>query len=165
MNAKPLMALALSVALVAALSGCGRTVSEKERAVHDAIRSYNEALVLGFAEMDMNRLQGTATEAQAGNDAVLMQSLGSGGVRMVATVRSIEFGEIAFPAEDTARVTTTETWDYRHESLTTSETVRTEKGVVYRLAYDLVYQDGRWLVAAVTSLDEEANTGEETTTP
>lgn len=132
--------------------------------MQDAVRAYNSALVVAFAEMDMNRLQGTATEEQAGSDAVMMQSLGSGGVRLVATVRNIEFGEIAFPADGTSHVTTTETWDYRHESLATSETVRTEKSVVYHLAYDLILEDGRWLVAAVASLDQEDGS-EETTIP
>lgn len=132
--------------------------------MRDAVTEYNRALAIAFAEMDMNLLQGTATEAQAASEAVMMQSLGNGGVRMIAELKSIEFGEVQFPDDGTAHIETSEVWDYRHESLTTSETVRTEKGVVYRLAYDLVYQDGRWLVAAVISLDEEAGS-EETTTP
>jgi hypothetical protein len=163
-RARRLIVVLVCAALALVFAGCDARLSDEERAVQDAVRGYNDALVVAFAEMDMNRLQGTATEEQAGSDAVMMQSLGTGGVRMVATVRTIKFGEITFPADGTARVSTTETWDYRHENLETSQTVRTETGVVYHLAYDLVLQDGRWLVAAVTALDQEDGS-EETTSP
>jgi hypothetical protein len=153
--------------VVVVVSGCARTSSgpSGEQAVRDAVAAYNRALADAFAQMDMNLLQGTATEAQAGSEAVMMQSLGNGGVRMLATLVSIEFGDVVFSAEGTAVVETTEVWDYRHESLDTSETVRAEQGVVYRLRYDLVLQDGRWLVDGVTSLDEAESGTEETSAP
>lgn len=156
-----IVAISLSLALIAGATGC-TGVSSEERAVQDAVRAYNEALSVAFAHMDMNKLQGTATEEQADNDAVMMQSLGSGGVRMISTLTSLKFGDVTFPAQDTAQVTTTEVWAYRHESLETSQTVRSEQGVVYHLRYDLVLENGHWLVSGVTSLDDEG-TSQETT--
>ena len=142
--------------------------SAETEAVLDVIRAYNAALVGAFQTFDMNELNSTATEEQATREFYLMAALGEGGVRMLATLQSIEFGDVTFPADGEASVTTTEVWDYDHVSLDTSETVRTERGVVYHLRYDLVRFEDRWLVDAVTSLDEEpasedATSGEVTT--
>jgi hypothetical protein len=135
-------------------AGCERTQSVAAEDVRSTVSAYNEALIRGFAGFDMNELNRTATEDQAQREFYLMAALGEGRVRMLSTLQSIEFGDVAFPADGQASVTTTEIWDYVHESLDTSETVRSEQGVVYNLRYDLVLQDGRWLVDRVTSLDE-----------
>lgn len=145
------MALAL---FGAGCSGAPGVVREELADVESAVIAHNQALIRAFASMDMNHLSGSATEEQAQREFSLMAALGEGRVRMLSTLVEIEFGEVTFPAEDQASVTTTETWDYVHESLDTSETVRSEQGVVYNLRYDLVLQDGRWLVDRVTSLDE-----------
>lgn len=156
-------ALALIALSLAAVVGCSPMVSDADvAAVEHTVRAYNEALIQGFVTFDMNALNLTATEEQAQRDYYLMAALGEGRIQMFSTLRSIEFGEVTFPEEGKASVTTTETWDYEHVSLDTSETVRTETGVVYRLHYDLVLQDGRWLVDRVTSLDEDAESQETT---
>jgi len=146
-----------------ALSGCGADgTSTGADAVVGAVRAYNDALSRAFVSLDMNELNQVATEEQATREYYLMAALGEGRMRMLATLQSLEFGEVAFPEEGKATVTTTEVWDYDHVSLDTSETVRAERGVVYHLQYDLVLQDGHWLVDHVTSLDEPAES-EETT--
>ncbi|MDO8848072.1 MAG: hypothetical protein Q7W51_06775 [Coriobacteriia bacterium] len=156
-------ALALIALALAVVVGCSPVVSDADVvAVEHAVRAYNEALIKGFVSFDMNALNLTATEEQAQRDYYLMAALGEGRVQMFSTLQSIEFGEVTFPGEGKASVTTTETWDYEHVSLDTSETVRTETGVVYHLQYDLVLQDGRWLVAGVTSLDETTESQETT---
>ena len=161
-----LCALVLAAGSVACFSS--DSDGAETEAVHDVIRAYNAALVGAFQTFDMNDLSTVATEEQATREFYLMAALGEGGVRMHATLQSIEFGDVTFPADGEASVTTTEVWDYDHVSLDTSETVRTERGVVYHLRYDLVRFEDRWLVDAVTSLDEEpasedATTGEVTT--
>lgn len=161
-----LIAIVLVFALLGA-GGCAAKAPEEDPevlAVRSAVRTYNDALVRAFAEMDMNELNTVATEEQATKEFYLMAALGESRVRMIGVLRSIEFGEVTFTGDASATVTTTETWDYRHESLDTSETVREETGIVYRLRYDLVLQNGRWLVDAVTSLDE-TTPSEETSTP
>ena len=150
----------LVVALVATGAGCASEPhpdSVEAEAVRDSVRAYNEALTRAFAGFDMNELNTAATREQAERDFYLMAALGEGRMQMIATLRTIEFGEVAFPAEGRASVTTEETWDYDHISLDTSETVRQERGVTYQLRYDLVVQGGRWLVDAVTRVDVPAS--------
>ena len=159
--------ISLALAALVALAGCGASNTEGAL-VRDTVVAYNDALVRGFVAMNMNELAAVATEEQATREFYLMAALGEGRLQMLATLTSIEFGDVTFPADGEASVTTTEVWDYDHISLDTSETVRTERGVVYHLRYDLVRFEDRWLVDAVTSLDEEpasedATSGEVTT--
>lgn len=145
-------------------TGCttAAMVNPEAPMVQEAVRAYNEALIEGFVSFDMNALNVTATEEQAQRDYYLMAALGEGRVQMFSTLVSIEFGEVTFPEEGRASVTTTEVWDYDHVSLDTSETVRTERGVVYNLRYDLIRSEDRWLVDNVTSLDESPESQETT---
>jgi hypothetical protein len=156
---RSVLVFCISTALVC-LSACGRPASDEASiaAVEATVRAYNEALIRAFSSFDMNELNATATEDQAWTEFYLMAALGEGGVQMKATMVSIDFGEVTFSEDGAASVTTTEVWDYEHISLETSETVRTEQNVTYHLRYDLVEQDGRWLVNAVTSLDESTAT-------
>lgn len=141
-----------------AMTGCSLTQDpaiEDTSAVTDVVIAYTEVLPVAFETFDMNALNQVATEEHAQEKYIFMAALGEGRVQMLSELRDIEFGEVTFPEEGVASVTTTETWDYDHVSLDTSETVRTERGVVYRLRYDLAIQpDGRWFVTAVTSVDE-----------
>jgi len=149
------LVIAASLALLTA-TGCVDSPAEAQSpaAVEAAVRDYNAALVRGFETFDMNELNRVATEAQAEREYFLMAALGEGGIQMRASLVSIEFGNVAFPEEGRAQVTTTETWDYQHVSIDTSETVRTEAGVVYRLQYDLVQRNGNWLVDQVSALTD-----------
>ena len=157
--------IGICTVLLAAVSGCSGQpddISADTEAVKSTILEYNEALIRAFAKMDMNELGAVATEDQAYTEFYLMAALGEGRVRMVSKLVDVEFGEITFPEEGRATAITTETWDYVHESLDTSETVRSEQGLVYHLRYELVLQDGGWLVDRVTSLDDPP-ASEETT--
>lgn len=158
-----LIAVTMSLLLCA---GCGDAVSPAAaEPILVAVRAYNVALAEAYAQQDMNLLNTVATEDQAFTEFYQMAALGEGRVRMLATLQSIEFGDVTFPEDGVASVTTTEVWDYIHESLDTSETVASETGVQYRLRYDLVLQDGRWLVDAVTSLDEATQSEEASPAP
>jgi len=112
----------------------------------------------------MNALGSVATEDQAFTEYYQMAALGEARVLLLATLASIEFEEVRVIDDESASATTAEVWDYIHQNLDTGETMRTEVGVEYRLRYDLVIQDGRWLVDAVTTL-EESGSGEATPTP
>jgi len=150
-----LFCIGVLLALIAV--GCGTAESDSAIAgVEQTVRAYNDALIRGFETLDMNALNRTATQEQAEREYLLMAALGEGRLQMRSRLISIEFGDVAFPSDDAARVTTTEVWDYDHISLDTSETVRSERGVTYRLQYDLILQDGRWLVDEVTSLEDAA---------
>lgn len=155
------LVLALSAALVVGDCAGDTQVTDEVLETRAAVTAYNESLIRAFETLDMNQLNTTATEGQAWTEYFFLAALGEGRLIMHATLISLEFGEVAFPEEGKATVATTEVWDYDHISLDTSETVRTERGVVYHLQYGLVLQDGHWLVDSVTSLDEEPAVSEE----
>lgn len=143
----------LAVSLVALLLvGCSG--QSKADLVKTRVREYNRQLSRAFAENNMNVLNTVATRDQAYTEYYQMAALGESRVRMLSQMRTIEFGDVTFSGDASATVETAETWDYEHVSMETSETVRTEKGVTYRLRYELVLQDGRWLVDKVTSPDD-----------
>jgi len=160
--------LILSILLLSAafsIAGCGimpRSEEGDTLAVRQTVMAYTEALARGFETLDMNALNQVATEEQATQAFFLMAALGESRVRMVSELQDIEIGEVTFSQEGQASVTTTETWDYDHISIDTSETVRSERGVVYRLRYDFALTDGRWFVTNVTSLDEAPESEEPT---
>lgn len=152
------VAAVLLAAGVSSLGGCTSPPTQGKGAVESTVRAYNDALAVAFEQLDMNELNQTATQEQAEREFLLMAALGEGRMQMRSRLVSIEFGEVTYPSDDAARVTTTEVWDYEHVSLDTSETVRSERGVTYHLQYDLVRGGDRWLVATVTSLDDPAST-------
>lgn len=146
-------------------AGCGimpRFEADDTQAVRQTVMAYTEALARGFETLDMNALNQVATEEQATQAFFLMAALGESRVRMTSELKDIEFGEVTFAEEGQASATTTETWDYDHISIDTSETVRSERGVVYRLRYDLALTDGRWFVTNVTCIDETPESEEST---
>lgn len=151
---RPLLAVVCLVVTAVLVSSCGGGTRDADTAtVQAVVREYNLALIQGFAVFDMNSLNRTATQEQAQREYHLMAALGEGRMQMLATLVSLDFEGVVFPAQETATVTTTEVWDYEHVSLDTSATVRVERGVVYHLRYTLVQRDGGWLVDDVTSID------------
>ncbi|PKQ36789.1 MAG: hypothetical protein CVT59_11220 [Actinobacteria bacterium HGW-Actinobacteria-1] len=149
----------LVVVVCLLLSGCTSRSGPvaDEAAVTNAVRAYNERLAEGMRTLDMNALSGVATKEQATSEYMQMAALGETGVRLDAVLRDIVFDSVTFSGESSATVTTTETWDYRHLSIETSETVRVEQGVVYRLRYALDLLNERWIVSGVVSADDAAS--------
>ena len=158
--------IALTVVLVATLAACAP--DPRIAVVQASIREYNVQLAKGYAQQDMNTLAPVATKQQAEIEYYLMASLGSGKLKMVSQLDSVEFGSIVFPGEAAAIARTSEVWDYQQISTETSAVVRSEKGVTYHLEYRLVLSDGRWLVDSVKSTDPTsgaAPSGAASTTP
>lgn len=151
-----LTAALIGVIVCLLMSGCtsrSESVAD-EAAVTNAVRAYNERLAEGMRTLDMNALSGVATKEQATSEYMQMAALGETGVRLDAVLRGIVFDSVTFSGESSATVTTTETWDYRHLSIETSETVRVEQAVVYRLRYSLDMLNERWLVSGVVSAED-----------
>ncbi|MCE5191962.1 MAG: hypothetical protein LLG08_09435 [Actinomycetia bacterium] len=161
--------LLAAVCIALALVGSGCSDSREIERVTTAVRDYNTQLVRAFAAHDMNLLGTVATRDQAYTEYSQMAALGESGLTLHATLRDITFDSVSFSGDASATADTTETWDYKHVSNDTSETVRTESGVTYRLRYQLVLRDERWLVSDVRSLDttgtSQTTTPSEVTTP
>ena len=145
----------LLVALLVAVLAAGCSGNSESGRVETTIREYNRQLARAFAQNDMNALSSVATHDQAYTEFYQMAALGEAGFVLKTTLQEIEFTSISFSGDASATAETTESWDYEHVSIETSETVRSEKGVTYRLRYELVLQDDRWLVDKVTSLEDE----------
>lgn len=154
-----LAALGLAAVLLVA-AGCSAAPADPRIAeVRSVVRRYDTLLAKGFAELDMNALAPVATRDQAYTEYYQMAAIGESKVRLLATLRSLEFGETSFSSDTTATAVTTEVWDYRQMSTETSALVGTQTGVTYHLSYQLVLQDGRWLVDSVKSTDATGTSG------
>ena len=68
----------------------------------------------------------------------------------------IEFLDIQLIKKDLARATTKEKWNYTHVNIATKmPRQNVVQGLIYRLSYELVRKDGRWLVSSVSVLEED----------
>lgn len=146
----------LGLAALAGVSACDKSevrLDSETLAVRQAVTDYNDALVRAFATLDLGELESVATTAQVAEETYTLMQLQSENAVMNARLVSVDFGDVVVYAEDDVSITTHETWDYDYISLETSETIRSERGVKYDLRYDLVLQDGRWLVYAVDAFD------------
>lgn len=152
-DARTAVAALLALAMLAA-PGCMTTPAPEQRAVQHVVIQYNAALAEGFRRMDMNTLSSVATRDQAQTEYHQMAALGEGKVRLLATLVDIRFLSTKVD-EDKAVAETEERWDYEQVSTEASETLRVEKGVVYRLRYELVRESGRWLVDRVKEIVDE----------
>jgi hypothetical protein len=123
-------------------------------AVQHTVLRYTQLLAEGYAKMDMTPLQEVATEEQALKAYYHMSALGAGKIRMESQLIDIDFLDTRLVDQDSAVVVTREKWNYTH--------IRTDipgqtvvSGLIYDIAYELVRQDGRWLVSSVSILKED----------
>jgi hypothetical protein len=135
-------------------SGCvGAAPSPDASLVKATVERYDALLAQGYRSMDMSPISEVATQLQAETEYIHMSSLGEGGVRMLPNLRRLEFVKVSVEGSS-ALVETLETWDYTHVDPATGAIVREQRGLVYRLAWDLARQaDGRWLVSDVRAIN------------
>jgi hypothetical protein len=146
-------ALVLVLMMFVCAGGC-RVLSERDtQEVKDTILRYNKLLSEGYAHMDMSPLREVATEEQAQKVYQHMAALGEAGVRMESQVVNIVFLEIKFPKKNLSKVITKEKWNYSHIKIGTAMPGQTVvRGVVYKLSYELVRKNEKWLVSSVSVL-------------
>jgi hypothetical protein len=137
------------------ISGCHFSTEKDTRAVKDTILRYNQLLSEGYAKMNMTPLQEVATLDHATKVYHHMAALGEAKIRMESQLVGIEFLDIQFPGENRAKVKTREKWNYTHVNINTKMPAQTVvQGLIYKLSYDLVKKDGKWLVSSVSVLEE-----------
>jgi hypothetical protein len=149
-------AVVIIVLTIMCISGC-RVGTEKDiHEVKDTILRYNQLLSEGYAKMNMTPLKEVATEEHAVKVYHHMAALGEAKVRMESKLVNIEFTDIQFPKKDFAKVKTKEKWDYTHVNIGTKMPAQTVvQGLIYKLSYDLIKKDGRWLVSSISVLEEK----------
>lgn len=144
--------LLLLACLIALVPGCDREVRHPaESEIRSVVGRYNELLSWGYANLDMNRLTEVATDEQAQAEYYHMAALGEGGVKLMATLETLEFDSVSIE-ETSAIAVTRETWSYTQVSVSTGEPSARSRAT-YGLRYDLRLSGGRWLVADVTAFD------------
>lgn len=153
-------ALFMLFALVGtSVCGYGADSERDSLAAQHTVLRYDQLLAQGYATMNMTNLQEVATKEQAVKVYNHMAALGEGKIRMESQLEDIDFLDIRLPEKDLARVKTREKWNYTHINMAndgkTMPSRKVVQGLIYNLAYELVRQDGRWLVSSVSVLNEE----------
>src|SRR4030042_2381746 len=146
----------LLVILLMGICICGcRAGTEKDTvAVKDTILKYNQLLSEGYAKMNMTPLREVATDEHALKVYHHMAALGEAKIRMESQLVNIEFLDIQFPQKYSAKVKTKEKWDYTHVNIGTKMPATTVvQGLLYKLSYELIKKNGKWLVSSVSVLE------------
>ena len=124
--------------------------------VKDTILRYNKLLTGGYSKMNMTPLREVATLEQSIRVYDHMAALGEAGIRMESQLVDIKFLDIQFPKKDFAKVKTSERWNYSHIRIDSEMPGQNfVKGLIYKLSYELVRKDEKWLVSSVTVLGED----------
>jgi hypothetical protein len=149
------MQRALLISLTALwIYGCGSESPKPTLAIQHTVLRYTQLLSVGYAQMNMTPLQQVATEGQTLKVFNHMSALGSAKIRMESELVDIEFLDIQFAEKDLAKVKTRETWNYTHVNTDTKMPGQhSVTGLIYTLSYELVRQDGRWLVSSVSTIE------------
>lgn len=137
----------LSVTLVA----CTENKCDTGEIEH-IIRRYNQLVIQGYRNQDMNPMQEVTTEEQARKLYHHMAALGEGQLRMESELKGIIFKKTDLRGSSDATVETEETWDFSHRRIATNEKFAEEKGFIYRMGYVLNKKDGRWMITQVNTI-------------
>jgi hypothetical protein len=144
--------LALAVLATLSLAACAPAQDPEVTLVRSTIERYNTLLAQGYRTTNMTDMYEVATQLQAETEYIHMSSLGEGGVRLLPELKRLEFVRVGVDPTRAA-AETLETWDYTHVSIQDGATLMIQRGMVYRLAWDLEKQaDGRWLVSDVRAI-------------
>ena len=142
-----LLLLFLSVVTVGCSSGENET-----REIENLIRRYNDLVIQGYRNQDMNPLQEVATLEHALKLYHHMAALGEGKLRMEAKLKDIVFKKIDLTGSGKATVDTEEIWDFTHHRMATNEKYAEERDFIYRMGYILHKKNGRWIITEVNTI-------------
>lgn len=126
-----------------------------EDQVKNVILRYDQLLVYGYENLNMNSLQEVTTHEQAEKAYYHMAAIGEGGVRMTSHLNKIDFTQVSFPTAAKAVVKTREIWDFAYNDIKTGVKKEEKKDFVYLMNYTLEYQNGRWLIMEASAGSEE----------
>lgn len=127
-------------------------INNDARDMEHVIRRYNQLVIQGYRNQDMNPMQEVTTEEQARKLYHHMAALGEGQLRMESELKGIIFKKTDLRGSSEATVETEETWDFSHRKMATNEKFAEEKGFIYRMGYVLNKKDGRWMITQVNTI-------------
>lgn len=128
-----------------------------EDQVKNVIMRYNQLLVFGYDNLNMNPLQEVAVIRLAEKAYHHMAAIGEGGARMVSHVTKIDFPNVSFASPGKALVKTREVWDYAYHDIDTGVKKEEIKNFVYLVDYRLEHQEGRWMIVDIAAREEASS--------
>ena len=132
-------------------------VSVEERVKNNVLR-YNQLLIFGYENLNMNFLQEVATKEQAEKAYFHMAAIGEGGVRMRARLNAIEWEKIDQTKKDVVTVKTIEHWDFAYHDLKSDKKTEEHKDFVYRMTYTMTPDKaGKWLISNIKAISDDAS--------
>ena len=141
--------------MVICICGCHVGTDKDTLQVKDTILRYNQLLAEGYARMNMTPLKEVTTDEHAQKVYHHMAALGEAKIRMESKLIDIEFSDIQFPKKDFTKVKTKEKWDYTHVNIGTKMPAQTVvQGLIYKLSYEIIKKNGKWLVSSVSVLED-----------
>ena len=127
-----------------------------EARVKNIVLRYNELLVFGYENLNMNFLQEVATPEQAEKAYFHMAAIGEGRVRMRSHLKKIDWARIDVSTPGKAVVQTNEVWDFAYHDIKTDKKGQEEKDFVYHITYTIAREkDGRWLISDIAATSDE----------
>jgi len=148
---RPAVLLTVLLVLSFAVVACSRKSEVGE--IKRVVSRYNELLIWGYKNLNMNPLQEVATPEQATRLYFHMSAIGEGKLRMESSLKSLDFTKMEFPKKDEAVVETREVWDFTHIDTNTGKKYAEEKDFIYEMGYHLKKQTGRWMITEVTTIN------------
>ena len=132
------------------------TSGNQDDAAKNLIVRYNELLVFGYENLNMNPIAEVATEGQAEKAYFHMSAIGEGGVRMLSRVNTISFRQINYPSPEKVKVSTDEDWNFAYTDIKTGRKTEEQKNFIYHVNYSIEKQkDGRWLITDISATSDE----------
>ena len=121
-------------------------------AIQNIIRRYNNLVIEGYRNQDMNPLQEVTTEEHARKLYHHMSALGEGKLRMESKLKKIIFKKTDQRSTTEVTVETEETWDFAHYRMGNNEKYAEEQDFIYRMGYILQKKEGRWIITQVNTI-------------
>jgi hypothetical protein len=151
---RPAVLLTVLLVLFFAVEACSRKADVGQ--IKQVVSRYNELLIWGYKNLNMNPLQEVATEEQATKAYYHMSAMGEGKLRMDSTLKTLDFKKLEFQEKDKAVVETREVWDFTHIDINTGKKYAEEKDFIYEMGYLLKKQKDRWIVTNVTTISGQS---------
>jgi hypothetical protein len=144
--------IAVIVTSIILLAGCSAKVDTNHPAV-EGVRNYCTMLQMVYVKRDLNVLKSVATDTELKRIFPVVQTLLAADNVMRTQVERFDVQGVR--SEDGGRkviVDTKEKWTFWWEDRKTGTVTKEKKTEEYRLRYELIQNNGRWMVEKVRNL-------------
>jgi hypothetical protein len=133
------------------LTGCGEMIEKAK--IRKTVQRYNELLIRGYHDLNMNPLAEVATPEVAAKSYYHMAAVGEGGLRIESVLKKMDFMKIDLrKSGQAAHVDTREIWDFSQRDMKTGTKYYEELDFVYDMGYELQKTGDNWIITSVTAV-------------